>query len=357
MQAENLFIIDLPSAELTADDVACLSHPLVAGLILFSRHFVNIHQLQNLIQSIRQQVKKPLLICVDQEGGRVQRFREGFTQLPAAQAFSLLNKEEQVFWAREAGWQMASEMLSLDIDLSFAPVLDLGSQCLAIGDRSFGADAETVMTLGDAFIEGMHQAGMAATGKHFPGHGAVIADSHRETPVDKRSKQQIFSQDIQPFAQLIQKKALQAIMPAHVIYPDCDPLPASGSPYWLRQILRQELGFDGVIFSDDLNMQGAAYLGTYVERSEKAFQAGCDLLLLCNNRTAVKEVLATFKVEESCDEQAKRLQRLQPLYKSSAKTFVELKQTARYQRNVQFLSQLQQRHLQQKIQISDPTER
>ncbi len=359
MIPKNLFIIDLASTKLNDEDVQLLSHPLVAGVILFSRNFANWQQLQMLVQTLRIAVKKPLLIAVDQEGGRVQRFREGFTQLPALQAFNLLSEEVQPHWAKEAGWQMAMEMLALDIDLSFAPVLDLGHECLAIGDRSFSSDPQKVVDLGRAFIHGMQEAGMAATGKHFPGHGSVIADSHKETPIDIRSKKQIFTEDIKPFAELITSNALQAIMPAHVIYPACDDLPASGSSYWLQKILREQLQFEGVIFSDDLGMQGAAYLGSYIERCEKAFNAGCDLLLLCNNRLAVEQVFAEFKLEELSHQNALRQQRLQTLYKHRNNVdFDKLQQSERYRRNKLFLTELQQRWQQFKFEpIIDPTQK
>ncbi len=358
MTAQNLFIIDLASTTVTDEDVRLLLHPLVAGVILFSRNFADREQLQDLVQTLRRRVAKPLLITVDQEGGRVQRFREGFTQLPAMQAFSLLPENEQQYWAKEAGWQMAMEILALDIDLSFAPVLDLGHDCLAIGDRSFSCDRQKVIALGESFIAGMHEAGMAATGKHFPGHGAVIADSHKETPIDDRSKQRIFAEDIRSFADLIRKNALQAIMPAHVIYPACDSLPASGSPYWLQTILRSELQFNGAIFSDDLGMQGAAYLGNYAERCQASFKAGCDLLLLCNNRPAVESVFEAFHVEEDPAQSALRQQRLNALYKRRSVTFEELENSARYQQNKQFLGELQRRWQQQKTKtLIDPTEK
>ena len=231
-------LIDLEGHELKQEEVELLEHPLVAGLILFTRNFYDRQQVQALIKSIRQRVKKPLLITVDQEGGRVQRFREGFTQLPAMQAFAALVEDstQQQQIAKEAGWQMAAEMVALDIDLSFAPVLDLGHECRAIGDRSFGCDVKSAVNLAAAFIDGMHQAGMATTGKHFPGHGHVLADSHLETPYDERAKEMIFNHDILPFQQLIQQSKLDAIMPAHVIYTQCDSQPASGSSYWLKDI-------------------------------------------------------------------------------------------------------------------------
>ncbi len=337
-------LIDLQGQELQQDEVELLEHPLVAGLILFTRNFFDRQQLEYLIKEIRQKVKKPLLITVDQEGGRVQRFREGFTALPAMQAFGgvLNNPQEQLAVAQEAGWLMAAEMTALDIDLSFAPVLDLGHQCKAIGDRSFGETAEIVTPLARAFISGMREVGMAAIGKHFPGHGHVIADSHLETPKDNRSKTEIFNQDILPFKQLIKENFLQGIMPAHVVYTDCDESPASGSNYWLKEVLRKQLKFKGAIFSDDLGMKGAAVMGDFVERSEQALKAGCDLLLLCNERQGVEQVLDNLKLAETAPHFAKRQARLNGLFKQKTFNWSDLTKTPRYLKATRQLSQLQE---------------
>ncbi|MBE2893785.1 beta-N-acetylhexosaminidase [Spirabiliibacterium falconis] len=336
-------IIDLESYELTHDEVELLAHPLCAGVILFQRNFYDVAQLQALVHDVRKKVKKPLLITVDQEGGRVQRFRQGFTQLPAMQAFDALapNKATAIQYAKEAGWVMACEMTALGIDLSFAPVLDMGHECKAIGDRSFGCDVTHVVELASAFIDGMHEVGMAATGKHFPGHGYVLADSHLETPYDERPKAHIFAQDIQPFAQLIAQNKLDAMMPAHVIYTQCDANPASGSPYWLKHILRKQLGFDGVIFSDDLGMKGASFMGDFVARAQRALEAGCDILLLCNERKGVEQVFD--RLHYTASEKSKV--RLQRLYNPKQFSLHELQATQRWLDSSRMLSALQQQWL------------
>ena len=337
-------LIDIEGTEATSEEIEMLSHPLVAGIILFSRNFENLHQLQSLTQSLRQKIRKPLLITVDQEGGRVQRFRDGLTQLPAMQAFAELIKapKEQEQLAYLAANQMAREITALDIDLSFAPVLDLGHQCKAIGDRSFHESAETVLRISRQFIQGMHQAGMATTGKHFPGHGAVIADSHLETPIDDRTKKLIFEQDMLPFQQLIAENQLDAIMPAHVIYKQIDNQPASGSPYWLQTILRHQLNFQGTIFSDDLGMKGASFMGDFVDRCEQSFHAGCDLLLLCNEKEGVIQVLDHFKPQESKEHKIQRQYRLQKLFKKQTPNFKQLMQDQNYLQTREKLAQLQQ---------------
>ncbi|WP_038178048.1 beta-N-acetylhexosaminidase [Vibrio rhizosphaerae] len=279
--------LDVEGCELSAEEKEMLAHPTVGGVILFARNYFDSRQLQALTQSIRQYARQPILIGVDQEGGRVQRFIDGFTRLPAAADYARFPESERM--ARLGGWLMASELIAHDIDLSFAPVLDTGFSCRAIGNRAFGEARDTVISMSQAYIQGMKSAGMATTGKHFPGHGGVVEDSHKETPYDRR--EDIFETDMQVFQQHIQAGILDAMMPAHVIYSHYDPQPASGSAFWLKQILRQQLGFKGIIFSDDLAMEGASVMGDALARSHQALAAGCDMLLLCNDRAASVRVL------------------------------------------------------------------
>ncbi|BDR19218.1 MULTISPECIES: beta-N-acetylhexosaminidase [Vibrio] len=284
--------VDVAGYELTAEDKEILEHPTVGGLILFARNYHDSEQLQALTQSIRKAAKRPILIGVDQEGGRVQRFREGFSLIPAAEEYAKHQNGEEL--ACMGGWLMAAELIAHDIDLSFAPVLDKGHQCKAIGNRAFGEDADTILRFSTAYMQGMKSVGMATTGKHFPGHGGVIADSHLETPYDERSD--IFEQDMAIFKAQIDAGILDAMMPAHVIFPNYDSQPASGSEYWLKQVLRQQLGFKGLVFSDDLTMEGAAIMGSPAERGAQALKAGCDMLLMCNKREAHIEVLDNLPV-------------------------------------------------------------
>ncbi|RKS87708.1 beta-N-acetylhexosaminidase [Orbus hercynius] len=284
-------MIDIPGLTLSDDDRKLLQHNAVAGVILFSRNYQDPIQLYDLMQQIRSASSQRLLITVDHEGGRVQRFKQGFTLIPPAQAYAKLRPiDEAKRLAFDAGWVLAMELMAFDIDLSFAPVLDLGHSCLAIGSRSFHQDRHIALQVAGAMIDGMHDAGMKTTGKHFPGHGAVLADSHKESPIDNRS-QLLINDDMQIFADLIKMGKLDAVMPAHVIYPVFDDKPASGSPLWLQTILKQKLQFDGVIFSDDLSMEGAAFMGDYAQRANMAFNAGCDILLACNNRSATFTIL------------------------------------------------------------------
>ncbi|GAB2637283.1 beta-N-acetylhexosaminidase [Vibrio panuliri] len=286
--------LDVAGYELTAEDKEVIQHPTVGGVILFARNYHDSQQLLALNKEIRKAAKRPILIGVDQEGGRVQRFREGFSRIPAAKLYAEQAESERM--AELGGWLMAAELIAHDIDLSFAPVLDQGFECKAIGDRAFGEDLDTILRHSSAFMRGMKSVGMATTGKHFPGHGGVIADSHLETPYDER--QTILEQDMAVFKAQIEAGSLDAMMPAHVIYPQYDDQPASGSQYWLKKVLREQLGFKGIVFSDDLNMEGAAIMGGPAERSHQALVAGCDMLLLCNNRAGQVEVLDNLPILE-----------------------------------------------------------
>lgn len=286
--------IDVEGYELSSEDRDILEHPTVGGLILFTRNFYDTAQLQALIKDIRKAARRPILIGVDQEGGRVQRFRDGFSLIPAAQEYAKHSNGEEL--ANLGGWLMAAELIAHDIDLSFAPVLDMGHQCRAIGTRSFGEDKTTILKYSGAYIRGMKSAGMSVTGKHFPGHGGVIADSHIETPYDPRCN--IFEEDMLIFKAHIDAGVVDAMMPAHVVFPHYDEHPASGSEFWLKTILRQKLGFKGVIFSDDLTMEGAAIMGTPCQRATQALDAGCDMLLVCNHRSAQIDILDGLVVQD-----------------------------------------------------------
>lgn len=288
------FIIDLEGKELTAEERDLLAHPLVGGLIFFARNFESREQMIKLCSEVRAVRKNPCLLMVDQEGGRVQRFTNGLTRLPRMAEFGKIytdSPEKASMLARDCGWLMATEILSLGIDLSLAPVLDLGKGLnTAIGDRAFHADPQIVSVLAAAFIQGMRDADMAATGKHFPGHGSVSVDSHLAMPVDDRDIATVTREDMLPFARLI-KSGIPAIMAAHIVFPGVDSMPVGFSHYWLQTILRQQLGFSGTILSDDLNMEGAGMAGDYAGRVLAAREAGCDFALLCNNRRGVIQVL------------------------------------------------------------------
>ena len=290
-------ILDVEGYTLTSEEKEYLAHPLVAGVILFTRNFNDIVQLKELIQQIRYHAKQQIIIGVDHEGGRVQRFRNGFTELPASA--ELLNKsssmEQALVLAKASAFVMASELIACDIDLSFAPVLDLNGISDVIKERSFSKDKFEVSQLAAAYIEGMKLAGMSSTGKHFPGHGSVKADSHIALPVDNRSVDEIFQQDLLPFETLIKSNHLDAVMPSHVVYSECDELPCGFSEFWLQKILKQKLGFSGVIISDDISMHGASFVGNHLSRTESAISAGCDFILACNDPIASMTILDGLK--------------------------------------------------------------
>jgi len=284
-------MLDIAGLTLTAEDRVLLAEPQVGGLILFGRNVESPQQVRDLTDSIRA-VRPDILIAVDQEGGRVQRLREGFTRLPAMGMLGQLydiDPDEALAAAATAGWLMASEVLAVGIDFSFAPVLDVNGISHVIGDRGFHAQGSVVSQLSRAFMQGMHRAGMATTGKHFPGHGSVEADSHVAAPVDHRTLEEIRQQDMTVFFEVADE--LDALMPAHVIYPKVDPNPAGFSKHWLQDIVRGEMDFDGVLFSDDLSMQAACVVGGAGARILAALNAGCDMGLVCNDREAALDAL------------------------------------------------------------------
>jgi beta-N-acetylhexosaminidase len=277
-------VLDVAGTELDADDRRRLQHPLVGGLILFARNWRDRSQLTSLNAEIKA-LRPDLLICVDHEGGRVQRFRsDGFTHLPPMRALGELWMQDAMLAtdaATACGYVLAAELRACSVDFSFTPVLDLDhGPSGVIGDRAFHRDPRVATLLAKSLMHGLLLAGMGSCGKHFPGHGFVAADSHTEVPTDKRSLRAILADDALPYAWL--STSLTGVMPAHVIYPKVDPLPAGFSARWLQDILRGRLGFTGAIFSDDLSMQGASVAGTPTEAGIAALNAGCDLVLLCN---------------------------------------------------------------------------
>ena len=279
-------MLDVAGTTLTAEDRERLSHPLVGGIILFSRNFESCAQLAALTAEIHALREPRLLIAVDHEGGRVQRFRDGFTQLPPMRKLGHLwdiDPQRALADAAATGLLLAAELRAQGVDLSFTPVLDVDyGNSGVIGDRAFHSRADVIAELAIALMRGLVQGGMAAVGKHFPGHGHVRADSHHEVPVDDRTYAQIEAEDLLPFRRMA-AAGMQGVMPAHVIYPQVDPAPAGFSSHWLQKVLRGDLGFNGVIFSDDLSMEGASVVGGVIERGVAALQAGCDMVLVCNN--------------------------------------------------------------------------
>lgn len=319
-------MLDIEGPQLLDHERQLLQNPHVGGIILFARNIQSRQQLISLVKEIRE-IADPILIAVDQEGGRVQRFQEGFTRLPAMQVlgdFARQDNPEGLQLARDVGWLMAAEVLACGLDISFAPVLDVDRETSSIiGDRAFSDQAKQVVDVAGAFIQGMDEAGMAATGKHFPGHGGIVADSHLEAPVDGRMLSELQCRDMLPFTQLSDR--LGAVMTAHITFPEVDAHSVGFSPFWLQQILRKQMGFQGVIFSDDLTMKGADIAGGYKQKAKLALDAGCDMILVCNSPQGVLEVLEYMQQID-----ATRCERIAQMRARASSTWHQLTEQARY---------------------------
>ncbi len=328
-------MIDVAGLALSDRERERLCHPLVGGLILFARNYASQQQLEQLTAEVHALRSPALPIAIDHEGGRVQRCREGFTRLPAMRRLGELwdrDRQAALLAASRLGYVLAAELRARGVDLSFTPVLDLDwGRSRVIGDRSLHRDPAAVIELAGALIEGLRSAGMAACGKHFPGHGWVEADSHVDLPVDERRFEDL-APDLEPYRRL----RLDAVMPAHVIYRQVDPRPAGFSPFWIG-LLRGQLAFDGVIFSDDLSMAGASVVGGVSERCTAAWDAGCDLLLVCNSPAAVGELLTSWQPRLD-PQRAQRVERLSP--STPALDWAGLQHDATYLAGVAVVSEL-----------------
>ena len=287
-------MVGLAGLKLTQEDSEILRHPYIGGVILFSRNYESPEQIAMLVRQIHDLREPHLLVAIDQEGGRVQRLRIGFTPLPAVRELGHVydrDPQHAKGLAQATGWLMAAELRAVGIDISFAPVLDLDTgRSRVIGDRAFHRDPEAVAMLARAYVGGMNQAGMAATGKHFPGHGSVEADTHVAVATDERSYEDIEFEDLLPFERMIHY-GLAAVMCAHVVYSNIDPHPAGFSPFWIKEVLRKRLGFQGAVFSDDLTMTGASVIGDVIDRAQAALDAGCDMVLLCHQLDVLPDLL------------------------------------------------------------------
>lgn len=321
-------MLDVEGLELNSEDKEVILHPNVGGVILFSRNFANLEQLQELVREIKS-CKPNILVSVDQEGGRVQRLKDEFSKLPPLREFGKIfdkNEDEGLTVAYNIAWLMATEVLSVGIDFSFAPVLDLDLGLSGIiGDRAFHSNPEKASIIAKFYIKGMNAAGMKAIGKHFPGHGSVAPDSHLELPEDTRPLHEIANKDLMPFKNMI-NEGLDAIMPAHIVYTQVDSKPACFSKVWLKQLLRDELNFKGAVLSDDLSMQGASIIGSHLERAEVALANGCDMVLVCNDRENAVKVIEGLGDVNSRESSI----RLQQLRGSKVLTFKELIESPRW---------------------------
>lgn len=333
-------MIDLEGSALSAAERELLRHPLVGGVLLFTRNYVDPAQLSALVAEIHAARTPALIVAVDHEGGRVQRFRDGFSTLPPARRIGHqfdADPRAGLALARQLGWLMAAELRAHGVDISFAPCVDLDyGVSEVIGERAFHAQPEAVSQLAVAYVHGMRDAGMAATAKHFPGHGAVVADSHLTLPIDRRGLADL-SGDLAPYRRLI-ASGLPAVMVAHLLFPAVDPAPASLSARWIRELLRGQLRFQGVVFADDLSMGGAAAAyGDVVTRARQALAAGCDMLPVCNNRASVIELLNHLDIQI---EPASSL-RLVRLHGRAARTREELLASSEWARARALLEEIQ----------------
>jgi len=328
-------VIDVVGTQLSDEDRERLRHPAAGAVILFSRNYENQQKLSILVEDIEKLREPSLLVCVDHEGGRVQRFREGFTAIPPMRELGRLwdrDKDAAREAARGAAYVIGAEVGAHGIDFSFAPVLDLdyGSSSV-IGNRALHFDPNAVGALGAAIVQGFADAGMAAVGKHFPGHGFAAADSHVDVPKDERAFAEILKKDVAPYLAAFQA-GLAGVMPAHVIYTQCDPEPAGYSKYWLQEVLRGKLCFEGLIFSDDLSMAGASTVGGPPERARAALAAGCDMVLLCNDPEGQNKLL-----ESLGDVQLKNPERLERMRKKGGR---DLRKSVAYREAQEALTQL-----------------
>lgn len=287
-------MLDIDGCSLSPADRGILRQPAVGGVILFARNFESVEQVTDLVADIRALRSPPLIVAVDHEGGRVQRFREGFTDMPAMRQIGYVfdqDKERGLKLARSAGWLIASELRATGIDLAFAPCVDLDwGVSDIIGDRAFHRRPDAVAALAEAFSRGMQQAGMSAVAKHFPGHGAVLADSHLKLPVDRR-EYGVLLDDMRPYERLIRTSSIAGVMLAHIVYREVDAMPAGFSERWIGQELRRRLNFGGAVFCDDLSMKATQDYGSMAQRAHLALQAGCDMILVCNDRDAAAEAV------------------------------------------------------------------
>ncbi len=305
-------IISVPNTELSEKDRKVLEHPMIGGVILFSENFINKEQLRILVNTIKKIKDPELLVFVDQEGGRIQRFRKDFFHLPSHQELGRiydLDINDGIRSAELTGFIMAAELIAHGIDSSFSPVVDINhGLSKVISDRSFHSDPSVVSQMAESYVKGMSSAGMKAVAKHFPGHGAVIADSHTEQPIDTRPIDEI-EKDIKPYLDLI-KSGLPGIMTAHIIYPSIDDLITTFSTKWLKEILREKYSYDGLIFSDDLTMQSAVEIGSMQKRINQALHAGCDFILWCHPDESIDSVLSELPIDMI--DQSKSYQKVRP---------------------------------------------